>query len=146
MSLILSLSVLLIDQLSKYVILRTLPYGEVHVMAPFFNIIHARNTGISFSLMSSLDMRWGLVFLTTCITAYVMKLWWQADDAHHRIAYGAIVGGALGNMIDRTIHGSVVDFLLFHLGSYSYPAFNVADMAIVCGVGWLLLRSYARGS
>lgn len=144
MSLILCFSVFIVDQLTKYAILHVLPLGQAHVVTPFFNLVHARNTGVSFSLFSSLNMRWFLVGLSTLIAAYVIKLWQQSTNMHQRIAYAAIVGGALGNMMDRVVHGSVVDFLLFHFDRYCYPAFNVADSAIVCGVAWLLLRSHDK--
>lgn len=142
MSLIICFSVLIIDQFTKYVVLQNLPLGVSHTVVPFLNLVHARNTGVSFSLLSSFNMRWWLVGLTVLILVYVIRLWQQSNIMHHRIAYAAVIGGALGNMVDRTIHGSVIDFLFFHWKDYCYPAFNVADIAIVCGVGWLLLRGY----
>lgn len=142
MGLITCLSVFVLDQLSKYLVVHFLALGHAKPLAPFFSLVHVRNHGVSFSLLSSYDMRWGLVVLASIIVLYIASLWKKSDHTWQRMAYGAIVGGALGNIIDRTLRGSVVDFIYFHIGPYGYPAFNVADSAIVCGVLWLFWRQW----
>lgn len=134
--------VLVLDQATKYAVIKSLPYyGFVEVL-PFFKLVHVYNYGVSFSLLSALDARWWLVGVSLLITSAIIFLWRRSPSFFDRVCYASIVGGALGNVIDRIYHGAVVDFLYFHIGVYGYPAFNVADSAIVCAVLALLLKSY----
>lgn len=142
MGLITFFSVLALDQLSKFFLVSNLGLGQSHFVTPFFNFVHARNHGVSFSMLAQYDIRWGLTILATSIAAYIAWLWSRTRHTWQSITYGAIVGGAVGNIIDRIVRGSVVDFLYFHIGPYGYPAFNIADSAIVCGVAWLLWKGW----
>lgn len=112
----------------------------------FFNIVHAWNYGVSFSLFSDAGdaRRWTLVGIM-CLISLVIIYW--LHHAHTRmqsLAYGLILGGAIGNIADRVMLGAVFDFLQFHLAEYYWPSFNVADSAIVVGVGLLLLDGFLR--
>lgn len=144
--------VLVTDQLSKFVImeqwLRPAGVGEtpffsdaVVELTPFFNLIMAWNTGISFSLLSA-DSEWGrwlLVALQAAITLGV--IWWSRSFTTRPAVAGAglIVGGAIGNIIDRVRFGAVADFFDFHVAGWHFATFNVADACISIGVGlWLL--------
>ena len=132
-----ALLVLLLDQATKWLMLLV-------VMAPpriievtgFFNLVLAWNTGVSFSAFAGSGPagRWILVGVAVVICGFVLA-WMGRTQRRLLIAgFAVIVGGALGNVIDRLIHGAVVDFLDFHLASWHWPAFNLADTAITLGV------------
>lgn len=145
MSFITCLSILLLDQASKHYIISTIPLGMAVDITPFFKIIHVRNHGVSFSMLAQHDLQWALIAMASLIVVYIATLWLKTDQKEEKTIYAAIIGGALGNIIDRITHGSVVDFLYFHIGPYGYPAFNLADSAIVCGVVWLIWRQWQHG-
>jgi len=123
-----------IDQLSKYYIGRSLAMGEVYNLLPFLSLFSTRNTGIAFSMLSSFS-DWGLVILTLAIIAFVLWLLsrLKREQKLARLSYLLILGGAIGNLIDRVRLHYVVDFILFHLGGWSFPVFNLADIFITCG-------------
>ncbi len=144
--LLLALVVFLLDQASKYA-LRVYVVPEAWslvTVTPFFNLNHAWNYGVSFSLFAGEGdfRRVKLIALALGLTALVG--WWLAKTTVwlQAIAYGLIIGGALGNVCDRVIHGAVFDFLQFHLAEYYWPSFNLADSAIFIGVALLLWDSF----
>ncbi len=134
--------VILLDQLSKWLILAVVmqPPRVIEVTG-FFNLVLTFNTGVSFGLFSSesLVMPWVLSGLALAIVAFL--LFWLRRHRRPLAAWsvGLIVGGAIGNVIDRVRFAAVVDFLDFHLAGWHWPAFNVADAGIVVGVGLLLI-------
>jgi len=143
-------SVVLLDQLTKLLILDLVPlYSGREVIPGFFNIVHVRNTGAAFSILAGADSSWRQAFFVG-LTAFVIAILLYAyskvkqDDRWTRTSYALIFGGALGNLIDRLRLGSVVDFLDVYVGSYHWPAFNVADSAISVGAVMLLV-SLLRG-
>ncbi len=108
-------------------------------MCPFFNFVLTRNRGVNFSLLSELPW-WSLTLFGLAAVA-LLSLWlWRARTQWGGAALGLTIGGALGNITDRIRWGAVTDLLDFHVGQYHWPAFNLADVAIVCGVGLLLLQ------
>lgn len=112
-------------------------------LTPFFDVIYAKNPGISYSLLraqSSLE-RFGLLAITLAATIFLGVWLWRARTRFVALALGLIVGGALGNAYDRMAYGFVADFYHFHVGSFSWYVFNLADVAIVVGVGLLLYDS-----
>ena len=112
-------------------------------LAPFFDIVFARNPGISYSLLSahSPAARWALVAFTI-VAAGLIAIWlWRTSQWRAAIAIGLVLGGALGNAIDRISYGWVADFYYFHVGSFHWYVFNIADVAIVFGVALLLVDS-----
>lgn len=113
-------------------------------LAPFFDVIAARNPGISYSLLSahSPAARWALVVFTVLATALIGFWLWRTTTRVVALALGLIVGGALGNAIDRFSYGWVADFYYFHVGTFHWYVFNLADVAIVCGVGLLLVDAF----
>jgi signal peptidase II len=138
--LLVALCVLLMDQMSKYYLVHVvhMPNASPIEVTSFFNLVMVWNYGVSFGMFSQLNAKWGLIAVSLGISAL---LWHMSKDAYsklHLSAYGMVVGGALGNMVDRLNYGAVADFFDFHLAGWHYPAFNVADMAIVCGVIALL--------
>ena len=135
--------VIVVDQVSKIIVLSALgPFQGVSV-TPFLNLVVVLNTGISFGLFASEGelTRYLLVALALIVSIILMR--WLASSTNRFIcaALGMIIGGALGNVIDRLVHKAVVDFLDFHLYGWHWPAFNVADSAITIGVALFVLAS-----
>jgi len=113
-------------------------------LAPFFDVIYAKNPGISYSLFPAETelQKFILILLTGASTAFLGMWLWQARTKLAASGLGLIVGGALGNGYDRLAYGSVADFYYFHLGSFSWYVFNLADVAIVAGVAVLICESF----
>lgn len=132
--------VLAADQASKWWIVSCLK--STLVIAPFFNLVFVQNRGVSFGIFSNGVPPLVLVFLAIAVTSALILFVCRRAVSYYRLPAAMIVGGAIGNIIDRIRYGSVVDFLDFHLYQYHWPAFNVADSAVVVGVGTLLLISF----
>jgi signal peptidase II len=143
---LLALSIALpLDQLSKTWIVKRFHYGEeLPVIPGFFDLTHVRNPGGAFSFFADGAPEHRMLFFvgSTLIAIGLLIAFLVRHDPHERLApfaLGAILGGALGNLIDRLVYGEVIDFLNFHLlGGYTWPTFNFADSAIVVGVAVLL--------
>ena len=120
-------------------------FSQITIL-PIFNIVHAWNLGASFSLFAAEGegRRWALIAIMLIISGFVAFWLTKTTRKLPALAYGAILGGAMGNVLDRLLHGAVFDFLQFHLAGYYYPSFNLADSAIVVGVGVLLLESFRQ--
>ena len=139
-------AVFALDQLVKWLMLGPLALREVGqiVLLPIFNLTWTENYGVSLGMLTaeSNAMRWGLVALTGAIAVGVAV--WIARERNRwdRLALALVLGGALGNILDRVRFGFVVDFLDLHFGAFRpFLVFNVADAAITCGVVLLLVRS-----
>jgi len=141
----LSLAALIIalDQLSKWAVLTSLPLYARIELTGFFNLVHVRNEGAAFSLLADQPGWQRFFFIALSLTVSALIIWWLRKPAPilQHAAFALILGGAIGNGIDRIIHGNVVDFLDFHLLGWHWPAFNVADSAIVLAAGILLWMS-----
>ncbi len=141
------LVVLLLDQWSKQVLLFDVGIaGRVIEVTSFFNLVMVWNHGVSFGLFAADDdsRRWLLIAVALAICAVLCWLVWRQADRFQALAYGMIIGGAIGNVIDRIRFGAVADFFDVHLYGYHWPAFNIADSAIVIGVAMLLYDSIVR--
>jgi signal peptidase II len=139
----LSLLVVLLDQASKFWIMASFDEYEVLTVWPVFNLTLVYNTGAAFSILSNAGgwQRWLFVGVAVVITL-VMTAWLQQLRAEERLTgYGLalVIGGAVGNLIDRLYLGKVVDFLQWHWKEWYWPSFNLADSAITVGVALLLL-------
>jgi signal peptidase II len=112
-------------------------------VTPFFDVIYAKNRGISYSLLRAQTEaeRLGLLILILLATAFLGAWLWRAGTKIAGLGLGFIVGGALGNAYDRLAYGFVTDFYYFHAGSFSWYVFNLADTAIVAGVALLIYGS-----
>lgn len=135
-----------VDQASKYWVLNhtTLPDGDRISLLPVFDLVLTWNMGISYGLFQQHESfgRWLLIGLTALATVLLaVWLWRSRDRLVAVLALALIIGGAIGNLIDRVVFGGVVDFLYLHYGSFSWYVFNLADCAIVAGVGALLYES-----
>ncbi|MGH6811463.1 MAG: signal peptidase II [Methylocella sp.] len=117
-------------------------------LAPFFDVIYVKNPGISYSLLRAQNgmERLGLLIVTLAATAFLGLWLWRAGTKTAALGLGFIVGGALGNAYDRLAYGFVADFYHFHIGSFSWYVFNLADAAIVAGVALLICDSLASAN
>lgn len=141
--------VLVLDQIVKYWIIAGVGLqvrGAIDVL-PFFNLTWVENRGVSMGMLTADgDLgRWLLVALTAAISAGVAAWLWRERNRVDVTALGLVLGGAIGNIIDRARFGYVVDFLHFFWGEWHFYVFNVADAAITIGVILLLLRAVWRG-
>lgn len=129
------------DQASKAFVLvnaETLAAG-VNV-APSFNLVFHRNTGVTFGLLQGTPW-WALAIVATAVVLFLAISLVRATAICEAVAYGVVIGGALGNILDRIRFGGVTDFLDFYIGTTHWPAFNLADVFVVCGVGLLLITA-----
>jgi signal peptidase II len=141
----LSALVILLDQASKLYISSHFAYGETLPVLSVFSLVLWHNTGAAFSFLSDFGgvQRW--LFSVIAIVASAWIVWLLRKHASQTLfAFGLslILGGALGNLIDRLTYGYVLDFLLFHWGAHIFPAFNLADSAITCGAALLIWDSF----
>jgi signal peptidase II len=143
----LSALVIVLDQLSKAWITSHFVYGESLTIFGVFNLVLAHNTGAAFSFLNDAGgmQRW--LFSAIAIVAsgwIILLLRKHASQTLFALALSLILGGALGNLIDRLAYGYVVDFLLFHWDEHYFPAFNLADSAITGGAFLMILDSFKR--
>lgn len=147
LALYLGVFVALADQLSKWWVLRHVEPSHVMNVAPFMNFVLVRNKGVTFGLLNNMDHQYMPYILcgVAAVILFLLGRWvWLTRSTPVAVALGAVMGGAVGNVIDRVRFGSVVDFLDFYYQNYHWYAFNVADAAIVTGVSLLLLDSLVR--
>ncbi|MFA7400670.1 MAG: signal peptidase II [Sideroxydans sp.] len=143
--LLVAVVVIILDQLSKAAINNHFVYGESMPITGFFNLVLAHNTGAAFSFLSDAGgiQRW--LFTGIAIVASVWIVWLLHKHQAEKLfsfSLAFILGGAIGNLVDRIAYGYVVDFLDFYWGAYHFAAFNVADSAITCGAMLLILDSF----
>jgi len=140
-----ALAAALVDQLLKAWIIGLLDAAPVHkiVLTPYFDLVMAWNRGISYGLLrqDSDAGRWVLVVVTLAVVLALAYWLAQLQDRLPALSLGLIIGGAMGNAIDRIRFGAVADFFSFHIGSFYWYIFNLADVAIVAGVAGLLYDS-----
>lgn len=131
------------DQYTKTLVLENIEHYQAIQILPFFNLTHVYNYGAAFSFLSDADgwQRWFFTIIAFAVSA--MVLWWLKQTSKQQIlmpvAFSLIVGGAIGNAVDRLIHGFVIDFLVVYYQDWYWPAFNVADSAICIGAVLLII-------
>lgn len=135
----------LLDQISKYWVFSLLIEKEHNAMEvfPFFNLVMVHNYGVSFGMFN--DLPYGYLILTAValfITIMLLIWMWRENKIYISVALGLIIGGAIGNIIDRIRLGAVADFLDFYISGYHWPAFNLADSAVFIGVALILLENF----
>jgi signal peptidase II len=143
----LALIILLADQFTKVLIVGNYALGDSTVVTNFFNVVRAHNTGAAFSFLAGTGgwQRW--LFTGIGVAAAIFMIWMLKSHPGQKLfsfAISLILGGAIGNVIDRLWHGYVVDFLDFHWGAMHFPAFNIADSAISIGAVCLILDELLR--
>lgn len=135
------------DQASKFVIEKSFNFGDVRPVTSFFSLVLTYNKGAAFSFLATASGWQHTFLLAVGVGASLFILYLLARHGTQKLfslALALILGGAVGNVIDRLIHGHVIDFLDFHWRGWHWPAFNVADSAIVCGAGLLILDELLR--
>lgn len=143
----LAATVVILDQVTKQWILASFRTMETLVVTSFFNLVLVFNPGASFSFLADAGgwQKWFFVALALVVSAWLLVMLRQhASERLLPLALALILGGALGNVIDRLRFGAVVDFLDFHLAGYHWPAFNVADSAITAGVALMLIQQWRQ--
>ena len=146
--LLLALAVVIADQFTKVLILGYYRLGDSTHVTSFFNVVRAHNTGAAFSFLAAASgwQRW--LFTAIAFAAVIFIVWLLRSHAGQRLfsfSLACIMGGAIGNVIDRLLHGYVVDFIQVHWHErYYFPAFNVADAAITIGAVGLILDELVR--
>jgi len=138
--------VIVLDQASKWIMVSWLSLYETVAVTPFFNLTMAHNTGAAFSFLAGAGgwQRWFFIGLTSVISI-VLFIWLKKLSTQAKleaISISLILGGAIGNVIDRIYFGYVIDFLDVYVGSYHWPAFNIADSAICVGAALLIIDSF----
>jgi len=145
--LLVAVGIFLADRVSKWTVMHTLMLGETRRIVPgLFNLTHLRNRGAAFGLFADAESTVVVFFLiafsVAALVLVLVLLWRGTTSPWAGAGLSLILGGAMGNLVDRLRDGGVVDFLDFHLGSYHWPAFNVADSAIVVGAAVLMLELF----
>ncbi|SOY49294.1 prolipoprotein signal peptidase (SPase II) [Cupriavidus taiwanensis] len=142
-----ALLVVLLDQFFKIVIVRSFSYGESRPVTSFFNLVLVYNKGAAFSFLADAGgwQRWFFTGLGVVVGAFIVWLLYRHTGQRlFCFAVSLILGGAVGNVIDRVVYGHVIDFLDFYVRNYHWPAFNVADCAITVGAVLLIVDELRR--
>ena len=137
----LAASIAVLDQLTKYAVMRAFALGEALVVTPFFNLVLVYNPGAAFSFLSDQAgwQRWLFIGIAVTASAWIVHLLFKHPrERLFALALSLVLAGAVGNVIDRILFGAVVDFADFHAWGYHWPAFNLADAAITCGAVLLI--------
>jgi signal peptidase II len=142
-----ALVVVLLDQYTKTLILADFQHGESRFVTSFFNVVRVHNTGAAFSFLAGAAgwQRWFFIGIGAAATVFI--IWMLKTGGGQRLfswALALILGGAIGNVIDRMLHGYVVDFIQVHYGGWFFPSFNVADSAITAGAVLLIVDEIRR--
>ena len=142
----LSLAVIVLDQATKFLVVRFLELYERVEVLPILEFTRLHNTGAAFSMLANASgwQRWFFIGLGVVISIVLVVWIWRLPRGLRRlpIALALILGGAIGNVIDRVYHGFVVDFIHAHWGSAYFPAFNIADSAITIGAVLMLIDAF----
>jgi len=134
-------AIIAFDQITKYLIVNSLSLYDSIEVFPFLHIVNVRNTGAAFGSFKSLGSSF---FIIVAVAAIGFVLYLLMKRTYNTFGLSLILGGAVGNLIDRILYGQVVDFVDFSIGSYHWPAFNVADSALTVGIILILLTSVFR--
>lgn len=140
----LAFAVIVLDHLTKWWVSATLDYQEFIPVLSFFSLVRVHNTGAAFSFLADAGgwQRWFFIAIGIVATVIIVRLLKRhANETRLAFSLALVLGGALGNVIDRVVLGHVVDFLYFHYRSFAWPAFNVADTAISIGAALLIWDS-----
>lgn len=142
----LAAALIVVDQISKWIVLGALQPGETRYVAPFFNWVLTFNSGAAFSFLSDAGgwQRWFFTVLALAVSGWIVtQLRRHTSEFRLSLALTLVLSGALGNVIDRLRFGAVVDFIQWHVAGYYWPAFNVADSAITIGAILLVWDQFA---
>jgi signal peptidase II len=149
----LSFPLLGLDQLTKWLVRLTIPYGsEVPIVPGFFSLVHVSNTGAAFSMFTGNNIFFVCLALAALAVVIFLLVRYRFERSISqrtarvtKISFALLVAGISGNLIDRIFRGAVTDFLHLYVREYAWPSFNVADSCICIAAGFLLLTSFQRG-
>jgi signal peptidase II len=141
----------ILDQVTKYLVIFNMRLGERIPILPFFDLVHIKNRGAAFGIFHDSSPMFRLIFfgIVTIVCVYLLVYWLGTtprEDKWQRFALALILGGALGNLKDRVFFGQVTDFARIYYEAWSWPAFNIADSAISIGVTIVVLKLLPLGS
>ncbi len=139
--------VIALDQITKQLITQSFAFAESKTITSFFNLVLAYNKGAAFSMLNDASgwQKYFFICIALAASAFIIYLLRKhSAEKIFSVALALILGGALGNLIDRVLLGHVVDFIQVHGAGYYFPAFNVADSAITIGAGLLIFESFKR--
>lgn len=143
---VMAVLIVVLDQASKQWALGMFRGGERVEILPFLDFTLAWNRGVSFGFFGAGGVPpWAFIIVALAISAFLGWLVWQAENRMQALGYAAIIGGAIGNVIDRGVHGAVVDFVLVYWGDWRFPVFNLADTTITLGVIIVIIDSLWPG-
>lgn len=138
------------DQIAKIWVHRNLSPGaylapeNIEVIPGFFHVVHLTNTGAAWGILPGMSFWLGLLAAAALAAIFLFRRYLHLDLLPVQISFGFLVGGIVGNLVDRLLHGHVIDFLDFHFGSFTWPAFNIADAGICVGVGIYIVLSFVH--
>jgi signal peptidase II len=140
---VLTVAAMALDQWIKYLVETGLEFQEKVDLVPFLALYRTYNTGIAFSMLSSFGDT-GLILVSLAVSAFVIYLATRTEpgQAFARTGFALIVGGALGNLVDRSVYGHVIDYILFHTPSWSFAVFNLADAFISVGAALVVIEEF----
>ncbi|AKC60296.1 signal peptidase II [Blochmannia endosymbiont of Camponotus (Colobopsis) obliquus] len=142
----LSLLIVIVDLFSKEWVAQHFYFGEMQSLIPCVNCLYTYNFGIIFGILnhSTIQYRWCFVLISICIIIVLLRMMYRLDHSVIivNMSYAMIIGGGLGNLFDRIFRGAVVDFIDFYIDKWHYPTFNIADIAIVCGVFLIICNDF----
>jgi len=143
----LALLLFVVDQVTKILILGSYELGDSTYITSFFNLVRVHNPGAAFSFLASASgwQRW--FFTALGVGAAIFIVWMLRAHSQQRLfafSMACLLGGAVGNVVDRLVHGYVIDFVQLHYGGWAFPAFNVADAAITAGAIGMILDELLR--
>lgn len=133
--------IIALDQITKYLIKNHLGQADSIEIFPFLHIVSVRNTGAAFGMFRNMGSSF---FILVSVSAMLFVIYLLKKNAYNYSGLSLLLGGAIGNLIDRILYGRVVDFIDFSIGSYHWPAFNVADSALTTGIGIILITSVLK--
>ncbi|HEX9039102.1 MAG TPA: signal peptidase II [Ktedonobacterales bacterium] len=151
-ALAIGLAVLLVDQLTKVWVVQYFGFeggrAEIPILGPFLGLFYVQNSGVAFSLLQGQNIKFALIFLALGLIGYLYWRFRASPSLWLRMGFALVLGGALGNLLDRFTRGYVVDFVAFQIPSakFYFPLFNVADSAITIGVALIAAVFYYMSS
>ncbi len=139
--LLIVLSIILLDQITKYLVTRYINHFDVIEIFPFLHMVSVRNTGAAFGMFRNLGSGF---FIGISVLAIIFLIWLLITSKYNYFGLSLVLGGATGNLLDRVLYGHVVDFIDFSIGRFHWPAFNVADSALTIGIMIIFLTSLLK--
>ncbi len=141
--LLIGLAIVLLDQITKQWVRTAFTYGDdsLPVIDGFFNLVHVRNDGAAWNMLGGHGLVLILISVAALVLLFIYRRSFLEEQVSHKILLGLMVGGIIGNLIDRIRIGWVTDFLDFHIGTHHWPAFNVADSAICIAAGLYIITN-----